>query len=105
MRFDILAANSAGSLSQRERVGVRGSGLSRVRAPLTPTLSPSGRGSAPRSWHRLQTLISRFALGLALLMPAHARAAEDFYAGKTISIVVDGGGAYEAYARMLAQYL
>ncbi len=38
-------------------------------------------------------------------MPAHARAAEDFYAGKTVSIIVDGGGAYEAYARMLAQYL
>jgi tripartite-type tricarboxylate transporter receptor subunit TctC len=49
----------------------------------------------------------RLAVGLVLLafMPARALAAEDFYAGKTISIIVDGGGAYEAYARMFAQYL
>src|SRR6266567_2966624 len=45
--IDTLAAGSAGSLSHRERVGVRGSGLSRVYNPLTPTLSPSGRGSRP----------------------------------------------------------
>jgi tripartite-type tricarboxylate transporter receptor subunit TctC len=32
-------------------------------------------------------------------------AADDFYAGKTLSIIVDGGGAYETYARMLAQHL
>jgi tripartite-type tricarboxylate transporter receptor subunit TctC len=51
----------------------------------------------------------RSGLGLiAILMavPVAARAAtDDFYAGKTISIIVDGGGAYEAYARMLAQYM
>src|SRR6266700_2266619 len=88
MRIDALAANSAGSLSWRERVGVRGFGLSRVWSPLTPTLSPSGRGSAPRSRHRQRILIYRFALGVAAFMPAHARAAEDFYAGKTISIIV-----------------
>ena len=48
-----------------------------------------------------------FGLAAALAVAAHAAtaAAEDFYAGKTISIIVDGGGAYEAYARMLAQYL
>jgi tripartite-type tricarboxylate transporter receptor subunit TctC len=45
------------------------------------------------------------AVGLAVAAPAATAAAEDFYAGKTISIIVDGGGAYEAYARMLAQYL
>src|SRR6266568_3396177 len=44
MMIDTLATGSACSLSHRERVGVRGSGLSRVRLlrgrnPLTPTLS------------------------------------------------------------------
>src|SRR4051794_31374899 len=38
-------ASTAGSLSRRERGGVRGYKLSRVRCPLTPTLSPLGRGS------------------------------------------------------------
>jgi len=38
--------------------------------------------------------------------PARAQTASDnFYAGKTLSIIVDGGGAYEAYARVLAQHL
>ena len=32
-------------------------------------------------------------------------AAEDFYAGKTITIIVSGGGEYEAYARAFAQYM
>src|SRR5262245_58068289 len=45
------AANSVGSLSHRERGGARGYGLSIDPAPLTPTLSPSGRGSAPSSRH------------------------------------------------------
>jgi len=39
------AATAAGSLSQRERGGVRGYGLSIDQSPLTPTLSPMGRGS------------------------------------------------------------
>ena len=46
--------------------------------------------------------------GLAVLaafaLACERAAADDFYAGKTITIIVDGGGAYEAYARMLAQY-
>jgi tripartite-type tricarboxylate transporter receptor subunit TctC len=37
-------------------------------------------------------------------MPATTHA-EDFYAGKTISIIVDGQGAYERYARAFAQYM
>src|SRR5262245_63171788 len=45
------AASSVCSLSHRERGGVRGYGLSIDPIPLTPTLSPSGRGSAPRLSH------------------------------------------------------
>lgn len=45
-------------------------------------------------------------VAIVMLASAPGRAsADDFYSGKTISIIVDGGGAYEAYARMLAQYL
>src|ERR1700716_3894007 len=51
----------------------------------------------------------RLALGLftaaACSPPCAPAAAEDFYAGRTLSIIVDGGGAYETYARMLAQHL
>jgi tripartite-type tricarboxylate transporter receptor subunit TctC len=51
----------------------------------------------------------RLALGLLLAVacaPACGpAAADDFYTGRTLSIIVDGGGAYEAYARVLAQYL
>src|SRR5215813_9080994 len=39
------AATAAGSLSRRERGGVRGYKLSIDPNPLTPTLSPLGRGS------------------------------------------------------------
>jgi tripartite-type tricarboxylate transporter receptor subunit TctC len=57
----------------------------------------------------MQSVKMRSTVGLAVVLavaaPAATAAAEDFYAGKTISIIVDGGGAYEAYARMLAQYL
>src|SRR5438067_7169325 len=47
-------ACSACSLSHREWGGVRGLGFSSVRSPLTPPLSPAGRGSAPsrRPRHR-----------------------------------------------------
>jgi hypothetical protein len=41
---------SVGSLSHRERDGVRGYGLSIDPNPLTPTLSPPGRGSTPLLW-------------------------------------------------------
>jgi tripartite-type tricarboxylate transporter receptor subunit TctC len=44
-------------------------------------------------------------VGLGLAPNRMRAAAEDFYAGKTVSIIVDDGGAYQAYARMLAQYL
>jgi tripartite-type tricarboxylate transporter receptor subunit TctC len=54
-------------------------------------------------------LAARLALGALLALacvPARSQTGSDsFYAGKTVSIIVDGGGAYETYARMLAQHL
>jgi tripartite-type tricarboxylate transporter receptor subunit TctC len=50
----------------------------------------------------------RFALGAFLmwaLLPDSALSQDSFYAGRTITIIVDGGGAYEAYARMLARHM
>jgi tripartite-type tricarboxylate transporter receptor subunit TctC len=44
-------------------------------------------------------------LAVACAPACGGAAADDFYAGKTLSIIVDGGGAYETYARMLAQHL
>jgi tripartite-type tricarboxylate transporter receptor subunit TctC len=44
-------------------------------------------------------------LAAACFPACAAAAADEFYAGKTLSIIVDGGGAYEAYARVLAQHL
>src|SRR6266699_1814673 len=64
--IDTLTAGSACSLSHREMVGVRGSGLSRVRNPLTPTLSPSGRGSRPRSRHRQRIKMRHYRPGLTV---------------------------------------
>jgi hypothetical protein len=43
------AAIAVGSLSRRERVGVRGYGLSMDPNPLTPTLSPTGVPAVPQS--------------------------------------------------------
>ena len=47
------------------------------------------------------------ALLLAALLPDRSNAAPDdeFYSGKTISIVVTGAGAYETYARTFARYM
>jgi hypothetical protein len=49
-------AAGSGHLSHRERsdreaIRVRGYGLSRVLDPLTPTLSPLGRGGPQRTLH------------------------------------------------------
>lgn len=53
--------------------------------------------------------IPSIALRLMLcLIPAIAldcAQADDFYAGKTMNIIVSGGGAYEAYARAVARHL
>ena len=45
------------------------------------------------------------AAGLLALGAPGALAAEDFYKGKTISIMTSGAGSYEAYARLLAKYM
>ncbi len=55
-------------------------------------------------------LVERIAgsvFGFAVLLTAGAAPAraQDFYAGKTISIIVSGAGAYENYARMLARFM
>jgi hypothetical protein len=42
MTIDAREADSVGSLSHRERDGVRGYSLSMAGNPLTPTLSPNG---------------------------------------------------------------
>jgi tripartite-type tricarboxylate transporter receptor subunit TctC len=42
---------------------------------------------------------------IGALLPHSAGSQDAFYAGKTITIIVDGGGAYEAYARMLARHM
>jgi tripartite-type tricarboxylate transporter receptor subunit TctC len=51
-----------------------------------------------------------FALGLAVLVstsPAHAQSAEDFYRGKTVTILVGftAGGGYDLYARLLGRHI
>jgi tripartite-type tricarboxylate transporter receptor subunit TctC len=50
-------------------------------------------------------LALRLLLAVACAAACGPAAADDFYAGKTLSVIVDGGGAYEAYARVLAQHL
>jgi tripartite-type tricarboxylate transporter receptor subunit TctC len=57
--------------------------------------------------HRQSIFVQSAALAAAVLTwgtPAHA---QDFYAGKTIAILVssDAGGGYDTYSRLLAQYL
>src|SRR6266542_2626789 len=128
--IDDLSADSVGSLSQPksdvsdfghsfdcpnsgkpefgwERGGVRSLGLSRKPNPLTPTLSPAGRGSRPsmRRGHRLTPV----ALGAAMLLAAAAdpAPAQDFYRGKTIDIIVatSPAGGYDQYARLLARHM
>jgi hypothetical protein len=49
------ATHSVCSLSLWERGGVRGYALSIEPAPLTPTLSPLGRGSALDLWHEVRS--------------------------------------------------
>jgi tripartite-type tricarboxylate transporter receptor subunit TctC len=57
---------------------------------------------------KLTTKIMTVSLGLLCVsaaVPASLSAAEDFYKGKQISIMAGGGGAYEAYARLLAKHM
>src|SRR5262249_60808882 len=41
----------------------------------------------------------------AISLSAVPASAEDFYAGKTVTIVVSGGGTYETYGRLFARHL
>jgi tripartite-type tricarboxylate transporter receptor subunit TctC len=45
------------------------------------------------------------AIAAALLSGRASAQADNFYAGKTISIILSGGGAYETYSRMFARYM
>ena len=75
--------------------------------------SPPPRGRTERA-ERLHTNDTRFkyAIAGALLMfaiafPHAAAAQDDFYRGKTITIIIPigPGGAYDAYARILSRHL
>src|SRR5499426_3452447 len=73
-----------------ERGGVRGYKLSMGPIPLTPTLSPAGRGSpaVPRSKSVLSCLAaSAFAI-VASLLPALASAADELRVGVSIPAAV-----------------
>jgi tripartite-type tricarboxylate transporter receptor subunit TctC len=55
-----------------------------------------------------QKLLGKFAVAATmLLLPVHAGAADDFYKGKTIRIIVGfgPGGGYETYANLLSQHM
>ena len=58
---------------------------------------------------RFRSIVSRLALcvlSTAALPQGQSDAAPDeFYAGKTISIIVSGGGAYETYGRTFARHM
>jgi tripartite-type tricarboxylate transporter receptor subunit TctC len=95
-----LAADSVGSLSHRERGGVRGFGLSSARNPLTPALSPNGERE------RTATAASFVhALMLTLLLgctPALAQTSQ-----KPIQIIVPfaPGASADGAARIVANEL
>ena len=79
------------------------------RNPLTPPPPLRGEGVKRRARPNLiQTYaVLAFAIGLAFLQQASAAAVEDFYKGRTVSIIIgySVGGGYDTYARMLARYL
>ena len=59
-------------------------------------------------WRLLGLLLGAASASLAVLplaASAQGNVPDNFYAGKTISIIVDGTGAYETYARTLARHL
>ena len=58
--------------------------------------------------HRCKIAIAGVLLTtIALSHPVLAQSGEDFYRGKTISLIIPigPGGAYDAYARLVARYL
>src|SRR5262245_17574729 len=87
--------------------GSEGEPNCRCRNPLTPPLSPAGRGSRPHSWLRRAShhALMGAACVILSLTAATAEPVEDFYRGKTITIYVGtgiGAGAVSAYPMALA---
>jgi tripartite-type tricarboxylate transporter receptor subunit TctC len=54
-----------------------------------------------------KSIAALIASGLALAAPAHAQSVEDFYRGRTITVLVGftAGGGYDLYARVLARHI
>src|SRR5262245_32456180 len=114
------AASAACSLSRRERGGVRGYSPSRVPNPLTPTLSPAGRGSPavpglqamPTNRVSVKNQVSSrvgrllaFIFALATLAAPSPAAAD--YPERPVTIVVPfaPGGANDVVVRAIQQPL
>ena len=67
--------------------------------PHSPSAFPRNRGGVNR---RLAVCV----LLSAAMWGVHSNAApDDFYVGRTITIITSGGGAYEAYGRTFARYM
>jgi ABC-type nitrate/sulfonate/bicarbonate transport system substrate-binding protein len=84
------ATTAACSLSRRERGGVRGYKLSINPTPLTPTLSPLGRGSSavPQGKSALTRLAAIALAVVTILLPASASAVEELRVGVSIPAAV-----------------
>jgi tripartite-type tricarboxylate transporter receptor subunit TctC len=56
---------------------------------------------------RLAPHVAAFAIALALASPARAQTAEEFYRGRTVTILVGftAGGGYDLYARLLGRHI
>src|SRR5689334_9397884 len=52
-----------------------------------------------------QRVLRLVGMSALLVLSGTAVAADDFYKGKTISIMVSGAGTYETYARLIAKAL
>jgi hypothetical protein len=105
-----VAVNSACSLSRRERGGVRGYNLSINPTPLTPTLSPAGRGSPAVPW--LESVRTREAaraffvslfIIITLALPSHAADATDAEAESNMEVGRYHIGRHD-YASALARF-
>jgi tripartite-type tricarboxylate transporter receptor subunit TctC len=102
--IDALAARSVGSLSHRERAGVRGCGLAAACTPLTPALSPNGErerteSAAPLARHSLLVLMLA---SLLISTPALSQTSQ-----KPIQIIVPfaPGASADGAARIVANEL
>src|SRR5437764_1441147 len=90
-------------------------------APLTPTLSPVGRGNPPEPAASSESNLGAVTagpqatvcllIGFLLLIWFGATGAcsqdSDFYRGRTMTIIIPigPGGAYDAYARLVSRHL